>query len=75
LTQCLSKCLATETCKDDGHAIHFRWLCDGENDCVDGSDERDCKYLACEDGSLVGADRQCDDYPDCSDGSDEAQCL
>lgn len=36
---CLSKSL---TCVD-GKCILPGWRCDGENDCIDGADERNCK--------------------------------
>ena len=74
LNQCLYKCAESARCEDDGHAIQLRWLCDGENDCVDGSDERNCHYFECADGVLVGSNRRCDEFPDCPDDSDEAQC-
>jgi len=74
LNQCLFKCLETAACEDDGHAIRRRWLCDGENDCVDGSDERSCRYFECVDGALVGQEQRCDEWPDCTDDSDEAHC-
>jgi hypothetical protein len=71
LSMCLYKCLESTTCKDDGHTIQKRWLCDGDRDCVDVSDERDCVYFHCKDGMPISADQLCDGWPDCSDESDE----
>ena len=34
-------CSEAEFLCDDGHCILKRWLCDGEHDCKDGSDEKD----------------------------------
>jgi hypothetical protein len=75
LSRCLLRCSESERCADDGHAIAASWLCDGENDCVDGSDERGCSYFTCADGNLVEQDVRCDESPDCADDSDEAQCF
>ena len=30
------------TCADDGQCWALSWVCDGENQCGDGSDEADC---------------------------------
>ena len=74
LDECLYKCRETAECPDDGHVIARTWLCDGENDCVDGWDERGCEYFACKNHSLISLDDRCDEWPDCLDRSDELSC-
>lgn len=52
-------------------AIPHGFVCDGEADCVDGSDERDCASFDCGDGEAVPASWFCDGDADCRNGNDE----
>ena len=56
-----------------GETIPVTWLCDGEADCADMSDEVDCIFM-CGDGEQIPKSFVCDGEPDCADASDEANC-
>ncbi|XP_077998512.1 uncharacterized protein LOC144451517 [Glandiceps talaboti] len=77
-----SVCARDETpCQDEG-CVKLSFVCDGDKDCIDGSDEANCgtsspcepNEFVCFDSSCVQKTWVCDGEPDCFDGSDEYNC-
>ncbi|NXJ85945.1 VLDLR protein, partial [Trogon melanurus] len=70
-------------CRDGTECVAQEYMCDGEKDCADGSDEDGCAQLCdtpgrsgssypCGLGGCLNASLVCDGRQDCTDGSDEA---
>ncbi|XP_010131737.1 PREDICTED: very low-density lipoprotein receptor-like, partial [Buceros rhinoceros silvestris] len=69
-------------CRDGTECVAQEYMCDGEKDCADGSDEDGCAQLCdtpgafhCASGAMcVRAEERCDGMPQCPDASDEMGC-
>jgi len=70
-------------CNSTVSCIRTHYFCDGENDCPEGDDERNCTSYVCPEGTVkcndtgvcVRRDKVCDGCMDCANGDDERNCT
>ncbi|XP_061114862.1 basement membrane-specific heparan sulfate proteoglycan core protein-like isoform X3 [Conger conger] len=75
-------CQAGQATCQNGECIPRDYLCDGERDCTDGSDELKCgtpspcepNEFKCQNGRCALKLWRCDGDNDCGDNSDESYC-
>ena len=64
-------------CSDGDQCIHSFLVCNGYNDCLDGSDEKKCNESLCKGfwcknmPQCIESQKVCDGRSDCLDGTDE----
>lgn len=90
VVNCSFECRETEWRCDRTRCIPKKWICDGDPDCSDGTDEqlencpgsatrsfaKECRatQFKCANGNCIPQTWKCDGTDDCRDNSDEAEC-
>ncbi|KAF6197627.1 hypothetical protein GE061_008593, partial [Apolygus lucorum] len=76
-----NRCLVTDFKCDNGVCVSAKYRCDGENDCRDGSDEKDCELVCSQDQFYCASSSLClpksvvcNGKIDCYGGADEVSC-
>lgn len=81
--ECNAKPLEYYQCNNTLTCIRTYYFCDGENDCPEADDERNCTLYVCPEGMVkctdtgvcVRRDKVCDGCLDCETGDDERNCT
>ena len=71
-------------CSDTDTCINANKVCDGQKDCSDGRDEKNCtgnasdpyclRGFLCINGTCLSKEKRCNNVKDCLDGTDELGC-
>uniref|UniRef100_A0A8W8MCX1 Ig-like domain-containing protein n=1 Tax=Magallana gigas TaxID=29159 RepID=A0A8W8MCX1_MAGGI len=76
-----SECEADQMTCSNGKCVPISYICDGDNDCRDMSDEQNCPSRTCAGDEMKCSNRKCvpiryicDGDNDCGDMSDEQNC-
>ncbi|XP_042878926.1 low-density lipoprotein receptor-related protein 6-like [Penaeus japonicus] len=86
----LKTCINPPTCKAKMFRCHsgnvdcipIKWMCDGQSECADKSDELNCpqrmcqsNQFRCHNGQCIDKSMICDGKSQCDDDSDEERCC
>lgn len=58
-------------CPNTSRCIHKNWFCDGENDCWDYSDEKNCSVKFCDTNKFECGNAKCIDHSQVCDGKND----